>query len=314
MSTIGVVVLTHDRAADLLTTLEHMRAEVEPARLVVVDSASRDGTAEAVRARFPDLAVVRLDVNAGAAGRSAGVARLDTTYVAFCDDDAWWAPGALARAAALLHAHPRLGLVCGRVLVGPEARVDPVSAEMESSPLPSTPTLPGRPILGFLCAASMVRRQAFLAVGGFEPRFFLGGEEELLAIDLAAAGWALAYVPDVVVRHYPSPRPDGIRRGRLQLRNALWTAWLRRPARDAWRRSRSVLARTRSRRDQAAAVATALRGLPWVLRQRHVVPPHIEDALRRLEGYADRRRRRLGVVDSGVRSGVASGSSSRLAR
>jgi GT2 family glycosyltransferase len=312
VSAIGVVVLTHNRAQDLATTLEHLRAE--PVRLVVVDNASTDGTSALMRTRFPDVETLRLPVNVGAAGRNAGVDRLDTRYVAFCDDDAWWAPGSLGRAGALLDAHPRLGLVCGRVLVGLEEHEDPVSAEMEGSPLTPDPRLPGRPILGFLCAATMMRREALVGVGGFDPRFLVGGEEEILAIDLASAGWGLVYSPDVVIHHHPSPRRNAVRREVHQLRNALWTAWLRRRVPQAWRRSRSVLARTGSRRQQVAAIVAALGGAPWVLRQRHVVSPHIEDALARLERYAERRRRRRGVVDSGVASGVASGSSSRLAR
>jgi len=316
MSTIGVVVLTHNRMRDLAATLARMCALAERPRLVVVDNASADATAELVRTRFPDVDLVRLDINAGAAGRNAGVARLDSTYVAFCDDDAWWAPGSLERAAATLDANPRLGLVCGRVLVGREGRLDGASAAMERSPLPPVADVPGKPILGFLCAASMVRREAFLAAGGFEPRFFLGGEEELLAIDLAAAGWALAYVPDIVVHHDPSPHRDAVRRRALLLRNALWVAWLRRRMRDAGRRSAAVLVRTSSHRERAAAVVAALRGLPWVLRRRRVVPLYIEDALRRLDDqdYAERRRRRRELVGSGIESGLASGSSKRLAR
>jgi GT2 family glycosyltransferase len=309
VSAIGVVVLTHNRAQDLATTLEHIRA-AEAVRLVVVDNASTDGTAALLQTRFPDVETIRLPVNIGAAGRNAGVNRLDTRYVAFCDDDAWWAPGSFARAAALLDAHPRLGLVCGRVLVGLEAREDPVSTEMAASPLAPVPGIPGRPILGFLCAATMMRREALVGVGGFDPRFLVGGEEEILAIDLATAGWALVYSPDVVIHHHPSPRRNAVRREVHQLRNALWTAWLRRRLPQAWRRSRSVLARTDSRRRRVTAILAALWSAPWVLRHRHVVPLHIEDALGRLEDYADRRRRRRGVVDSGV----ASGSSNRLAR
>jgi GT2 family glycosyltransferase len=316
MSTVGVVVLTHDRAADLAITLTVLCALEERPRLVVVDNGSRDGTSDVVRTSFPDVELVRLEGNVGAAGRNVGVARLDTTYVAFCDDDAWWAPGSLARAAAVLDAYPALGLVCGRVLVGTEARIDAASAAMATSPLPPRRGLPGQPILGFLCAASMLRREAFVAAGGFEARFFLGGEEELLAIDFAAAGWALAYLSDVVVHHHPSPRRDAGRRRDLLLRNALWVAWLRLSICDALRRSRSVLRRTHSRREQVGAVVAALRGVSWILRERRVVPPYIEEALRRLDdsGYAERRRRRRDGVDAGVTSGLASGSSNRLAR
>lgn len=100
------------------------------------------------------------------------------------------------------------------------------------------------------------------------------------------------------------------------LGNALWAAWLRRRVPDAWRRSRVVLARTPRRRQRVGAILAALGGVPWVLSHRRVVPAYIEEALRSLDGpaQAERRRRRRGVVDSGIASGLASGSSNRLAR
>ena len=91
--------------------------------------------------------------------------------------------------------------------------------------------------MGFLAGASMVRRSAFLQAGGFEPRFFIGGEEELLSIDLASRGWWLCYVPEIVVHHYPSPRRDVFSRRWHLVRNALWFAWLRRPFSSAVRRT-----------------------------------------------------------------------------
>jgi N-acetylglucosaminyl-diphospho-decaprenol L-rhamnosyltransferase len=277
---IGVVVLTHDRPDELARTLRQLQSLPEAPRIVVVDNASQPPATVARRGAGVEL--VRLRENAGAAGRNAGVARLDTHYVAFCDDDTWWAPGMLGRAADLLDAHPTLGLVTGRVLVGPEERLDPTCVEMAHSPLTRRPGLPGQPVLGFLCAASVVRRSAYLAAGGFEPRFFLGGEEALLALDLAAAGFGLAYVDDVVVHHHPSPRRKAADRRRLLLRNALWCAWLRRPAPSALRRTLALLGQ-RPRRDQVPAMLQALAGLPWILRHRRVVPDALERELHRLE-------------------------------
>ena len=187
---------------------------------------------------------------------------------------------------------------------------------MDQSPLPPSPDAPGRPILGFLCAATMMRRAAFLEVGGFEPRFFLGGEEELLALDLAAAGWALAYVREVLVHHHPSPRREAARRRRLVARNAVWSAWLRRPWRSAARCSLAVLLE-RARWGAPAAAVHALIGLPWVLRRRRVVPPDVEAALQMLEAaYAVRRRatRRPVLGRAGASFEDASGSSKRFAR
>ena len=46
--------------------------------------------------------MVALPVNAGAVARTTGVRHTTTPYVAFADDDSWWEPGALDRAADLL--------------------------------------------------------------------------------------------------------------------------------------------------------------------------------------------------------------------
>jgi GT2 family glycosyltransferase len=138
-------------------------------------------------------------------------------------------------------------------------------------------------VLGFLCAASMVRRQPFIDVGGFEPRFFLGGEEQLLAIDLAAAGFVLAYIEDVVVHHEPSAQRDSAGRRRSLLRNALWCAWLRRPVTSALRVTATLVLAHRRDPVLRPALRQALGGLPWVLRHRRRVPKEVERELRLLD-------------------------------
>ena len=278
---IGVVVLTHDRPDALVRTLAQLRALPEQPRVVVVENGATATVGRAVRAW--GVEVLRLPRNVGAAGRNFGVAYLDTPYVAFCDDDTWWAPGALRHAADLLEAEPRLGLVTGKVLVGPDERVDPTCLAMARSPLPSPADLPGRAVLGFLCAATMVRRRVFLHIGGFEPRLFLGGEEALLAMDLAAAGYALAYVEEIVVHHYPSPRRQMAQRRRLLLRNTLWCAWLRRPASTALRLTLETARAHAADPALAPALASAVAGLSWIVRRRRVVPLEIEKGLRLLE-------------------------------
>jgi GT2 family glycosyltransferase len=203
--------------------------------------------------------------------------------VAFCDDDSWWAPGSLDLAAELLTRHRRLALVAARVLVGPEERLDPVCAAMASSPLDPAPDLPGLPVLGFVACGSVVRRSAFLRVDGFHRRFGIGGEEELLAVDLAAAGWGLAYVNELVAYHRPSPRRDPRGRRRLQIRNEVWSAWLRRPMGVAARCTLRTLVQAVMDRSARAGVIEALRGLPWVIPARRRLPREVEADLRRLD-------------------------------
>lgn len=283
---VTVVVMTRNRRGELLDTLARLTALPGSPPVVVADNGSRDGTVAAVRDAFPEVRVLPLGHNAGVTARNEAVRLADTPYIAFSDDDSWWAPGALDRVAAVLDRHPRIALVTAHVLVEPGGRDDPVSIEMQHSPVSGDPSLPGIPVLGFLACAAAVRRDAFLAVGGFPERLHFSGEEELLAIDLAAAGWELRYMPDIVVHHSPSSSRDTDWRLRRGVRNALWTLWLRRPAAHAVRRSWQLLRSTRPA-VAVTALGQALGGLSWVLRERRVVPDAVERDLRRLEPQQD---------------------------
>jgi N-acetylglucosaminyl-diphospho-decaprenol L-rhamnosyltransferase len=270
---VTVVVATRNRRDRLMETLPRHAAPV-----ILVDNGSDDGGPDAVVDAFPHVTVIRLGDNRGAAARNVGVELARTPYVAFADDDSYWAPGSLGQAAKLMRTHDRLGLLAAAVLVGPEARLDPTSAAMAAAPLGVPADAPGPSVLGFLACAVVVRREAFLAVGGFERILHVYGEEALLAMDLAAAGWRLSYAPALTVRHLPQPagRDNGAR-CRVEARNRVLTALLRRPPRvvarvavDAWRSSR-------------AGVADAARLLPWALRHRRPLPPEVESALSVLE-------------------------------
>jgi N-acetylglucosaminyl-diphospho-decaprenol L-rhamnosyltransferase len=280
MSLVTVVVATRNRCRQLMRHLPRHSAPV-----VLVDNASDDGTPDLVSRRFPDVTVIRLQENLGAAARTIGVAAAGTPYVAFADDDSYWDGDALDRAAAAFDAYPRAALLAGRILVGDRARLDPICEEMASAPLGVEPDLPGPSVLGFLACAAVVRRGPYLAEGGFEPRLHVYGEEALLAMDLAARGWGLAYMPSLVVRHLPEPHGrDPRARRRRQARNDLLTTWLRRPAGVGWH---SAVRQLRDR-DGRAGLLDALGHLPWVLRHRRPLPSHVEAAVRTLQDGAER--------------------------
>jgi GT2 family glycosyltransferase len=280
---VSIVVLTFNRRDELLRTLLHLSDIDASVPIVVVDNASTDGTAEAVAQRYPRTQIIQLQRNAGAAGRNAGAKACATPYVAFCDDDTWWLPDSIACAAAVLDAHPTLAAVTARVLVGEQCREDPTNAVMAASPFPNTLGVRGSELVGLLGGACMMRRAAFLGVNGYHPRLFLGCEEALLAIDLMTAGWHMAYVADAVVHHHPSKLRDVRARHRLAVRNTLWLAWLRRPVTSAWRTTRRWWAESRRDQSRARNAVDALRGARWVLRERRVVPAHVEAALQTLD-------------------------------
>lgn len=281
---VTVVVATRDRREELLRTLRRLEALRPAPPVVVVDNASTDGTAEAVRSEFPRALLLREPRNTGCAARNIGVARARTPYVAFCDDDSWWAPGALESAADALDAHPRLGLVAASVFVGEEERPDPLNRALAHSPLPDGDGLPGPRILGFLACAAVVRREAFEEAGGFSPLLFFAGEEALLAQDLAASGWELCHLEHLHVHHHPSStRPPGRWRRTLEERNALLTVWLRRRPGLALARTARVAGRSLRDPVSRGALTGALRVLPAAMARRRPVPARVERDLSLLE-------------------------------
>lgn len=81
-----------------------------------------------------------------------------------------------------------------------------------------------------------MRRKAFLEAGGFHHRYLIGGEEELLAIDMASNGWELRYFDSIIAFHHPELATQNVsshsqtarhNRKALMIRNALWSTWLR---------------------------------------------------------------------------------------
>ncbi|MEU4211543.1 glycosyltransferase [Streptomyces sp. NPDC026206] len=281
-SGIGVVIATRNRARSLRTTLHELTSLPETPEIVVVDNASDDDTRTMVETLFPRVRLLRLPANQGALARTQGVRLLDTPVVAFSDDDSWWAPGALHRAERLMRDHPRLGLIAARTLVGKDNRPDPINTALAGSPLLRRTDLPGPSVLGFLCCAAVVRRDAFLDVDGFHPLLFFGGEESLLAYDLAAHGWGVAHCPDVVAHHHPAPSQRTGREAAL-LRNMLLTAWLRRPLPVALRHTLSTAVAAREDRTARRALRATLARLPAALARRRLLPADVEADIRLLE-------------------------------
>ena len=99
---IAVVLVTHDTRSEVLGALASLEAEPErPAsvQLLVVDTGSSDGTAEAVREAAPEVGILRL-VNTGfARAANAGIRATSAEVVVLANADVRFSPGALGRLA-----------------------------------------------------------------------------------------------------------------------------------------------------------------------------------------------------------------------
>jgi GT2 family glycosyltransferase len=282
-----IVIATRDRSDELNAVLRRLLATVD-CPIIVVDNNSHDDTVSVARAHgrrsAGRVSVVELADNLGAVARNVGVQHCRTPFVAFCDDDSWWEPESFELAEQLFDRHPSVALLAARTTVWPDRRDDPMVDQLRRSPLGHRSGLPGPSILGFMACAAMVRTEAFRGVGGFSEVLHFRGEEQLLALDLAAAGWDLCYCSGLVAVHRPSPvRQTGAAQQARVLRNAALTAWMRRPVRVCVRDA-AALARAAAAEPAAAQAAVeALRLLPAAMRQRRKLPAALEREVRMLE-------------------------------
>jgi GT2 family glycosyltransferase len=283
MSLTSFVIASRDRSPEVVAVVERLLRETD-CPVIVVDNGSRDDSVLALHRAGSigpgRLRVIPLADNLGAVGRNVGVSAAETPFVAFCDDDSWWEPDATVRAEKLFAEYPTVGLLAARTVVLPSGRTDELSGMLAASPLGHDPSLPGPSILGFLACSSIVRKEAFEAVGGFSSILHFRGEEGLLAIDLAAAGWDLCFCPELVAYHQPSSvRPPNAVQDARSLRNDVLTTWLRRPPRECVRAA-GRLARAATRDGaHARAMVEALRLLPSVARGRRQLPRDVEESL-----------------------------------
>ena len=237
--TIGVVVVSYNTRELLRACLDSLRGCTLPLRIVVVDGASRDGSAAMVRAAFPEVELIALDTNAGfAAGTNLGLRRFlgpaynaktqspGPDYVLLLNPDTVVHPGALEVLAAFLEAHPRVGAV-GPRLLNPDGSLQPAAFRFPTLTLtlldlfPPGEALPGRlygswwhgrypqerggsapfPIDHPLGACIMARRAVVEQVGLLDEGFFMYAEEVDWCYRIRQAGWAIWQVPAARVTH-----------------------------------------------------------------------------------------------------------------
>jgi GT2 family glycosyltransferase len=209
---ISVVLVTHNDRERLLDALLSVRG----AECVVVDNASTDGTAAAVRRAFPEVTVLEAPNDGYGAAANRGVAATSAPCVLILNSDVVVRPGALRALADYLETHPRAGLA-GPLLENPDGTLQrSCFAFLGTLRLTLDKTVLGRWLGGsihhgpydrprtapwVLGAALAVRRSAFDAVGGFDPAYFIYGEEVDLCYRLWQAGWEVHFTPDATVMH-----------------------------------------------------------------------------------------------------------------
>lgn len=212
-----VLIPTRDRREEALRAVESALAQTVPVEVIVMDDGSTDGTADAVRERFPDAVVHRSERSlTSVVQRNLGVRLARAPVVFSLDDDAVLvSPRTVEQTLAELE-HPHVGIVAVPyvdVPLGPEVK----QRAPDGDRVYATWTYTG-------CAAAF-RRDLFLAVGGYRRVIRQQGEEPDLAIRMLDAGFVTRLGLADPVDHFHSTARDFARFHRLGARNQILYAW-----------------------------------------------------------------------------------------
>lgn len=192
-----------------------------PAKVIVVDNASSDGSAEHLEQHHPQVQLIRSRANVGF-GRANNLALpfIDTPFLLLLNTDAFVAPESLSRTLAYMASHPKCGILGVRLegrdkVLQPSCRYFPTPLNTFLTRTGFARWAPGVRLVDDMAwdhgspracdwvpgCFYLVRKEVVDAVGLFDPRYFLYFEEVDHCFATKQAGWEVNYFPDTTVVH-----------------------------------------------------------------------------------------------------------------
>ncbi|MEQ1862052.1 MAG: glycosyltransferase family A protein [Chthoniobacteraceae bacterium] len=220
---IAVAIATHNRRGELARTLDHVaRLDPPPDEILVCADGCTDDTAALVREKHPSA---RLLVHETARGSIPSRNKLAQAcgcdvFVSLDDDSYPLDPNFIARVHEHFAAAPRLAVL---------------AFAQRSDEFPDSLTATnfgGRAFVGsYANSGAAIRRETFVALGGYPDFFFHAYEEPDFALRCVCAGWQVRYEPALLVRHhFTAVQRNEIRTHHRHARNEAWSALMRCPA------------------------------------------------------------------------------------
>jgi len=224
ITTVVVSYNTRELLQNCLEELIKAARDICPMKIIVVDNASRDGSADMVTQAFPMAQLIRSGDNLGfAAANNVAFRYVQSPFTLLLNPDAIVMPNALEQSINRMVQQPRAGLVGGRLLGSdgapvPSARSFPslqtdlltllgfsagLAKPKHGTATPANKLHPNHalPVDWVPGAFCMVRTQALVESKGFDERFFLYFEEVDLCRRLWAKNWQVWYDPGICVKH-----------------------------------------------------------------------------------------------------------------
>jgi GT2 family glycosyltransferase len=191
MPKLSVGILTYNRRdlvlKALVSVIEQGLTDVE---IVVVDSASSDGTADTIATHYPAVKLIRLPRNLGCpGGRNHLFANCSGKYIFVLDDDGCLCDGTLGGVIEILDGQPDVGVVMTRRV---QSRKD-LPIRQEDKNLIEVGSFSG--------GMTAFRNEVLNKVGYYPEHFFLISEEAHLGLRIMNAGYRIVQAQNLFIEH-----------------------------------------------------------------------------------------------------------------
>jgi GT2 family glycosyltransferase len=211
-----LVIVTKDRKEELGRALDSCLRQVADFEILVIDDGSSDGTEAFVRANYPDVRVVRSKESRGLIVRRNEGARVASGEILISiDDDAEFSSADTLQSILGEFSDPSIAAVA--IPFVDVQRNNHVKQKAPASGIWITNQ--------FIGTAYAIRKEAFLAVGGFRDFLFHQEEEGDLCIRLLERGYYVRLSNAAPIFHYESPRRSLERINIYGQRNLMLFAW-----------------------------------------------------------------------------------------
>jgi GT2 family glycosyltransferase len=195
---------------------------------IVIDNASTDGSAAAVREAFPEAEVVERPHRHGfGANHNEAIRRSQGRYVLILNEDTVLHDGMLDSMRKFMDQNPEVG-ACGPKILYPDGSVQPSAFRFPTPARVALTTLTLQRAfwvqsatdriarVDWVCgAAILARRPALEAVGGFDEQLFIYSEDPDLCLRMRDAGYSTAYFPHASLVHFENATTSGVPERRI---------------------------------------------------------------------------------------------------
>ncbi|RYY07286.1 MAG: glycosyltransferase [Sphingobacteriaceae bacterium] len=199
------VIATNNRKNEVLSTIaqtkELTKSDHNNYEIVVIDNASTDGSADAIKSNYNGVIIIDNQTNTGVSSRNLGFEIAKGEYLIMLDDDSNIEFG-LEEALDFLDRNPQIGVLALNVVNGPYT---------------SALWTDGQESVGFIGCGAIIRREVYKKIGGIAEWISFGTEEWEYGLRVTNAGYEVRYFAGCHVNHRASIINRSNKRNRVNI-------------------------------------------------------------------------------------------------